>query len=82
MLDEEYSCNDLVKFYCNVKLEYKPKRRKLTVPMVFIVALTFNVVITNLFFRFTEWYPIYIEAIAIGCMTLLYLTLLKGPEKG
>lgn len=80
MLDEQYTFMDLIKFYCNLKLEYRPKKRKLTIPIVFLVALALNIAIINIFFHFVEWYPIYVETIALGTMTLLYLTLLKGPE--
>jgi hypothetical protein len=79
MLDEDYSCCDLLKFYCNLKIEYKPKKRNLTIPIVFLIALVTNTVIINIFFHFMEWYPIYIEVVALGTMALLYLTLLKGP---
>lgn len=81
MLDEDYSCCDYVKFYCNLKIEYKPKSRSLKIPLVFLVSLVVNVAIVNLFFRFVEWYPIYVEAVVLGTMTVLYLTLLKGPEQ-
>lgn len=44
MLDMNYTCCDFLKFYYNVKLEYKPKSRSLTIPITFIlttlVALT------------------------------------------
>jgi hypothetical protein len=80
MLDEQYTFMDLIKFYCNLKLEYRPKKRKLTIPIVFLVALALNIAIINIFFHFVEWYPIYVETIALGTMTLLYLTLLRGPE--
>ena len=38
MLNEEYTCLDMLKFYCNVKIEYRPKKRKLTFPLLFIVS--------------------------------------------
>lgn len=80
MLDENYNICDYIKFYCNLKIEYKPKKRNLKIPTVFLLALVVNVSIINLFFHFVEWYPIYVEVVILGTMTLLYLTLLKGPE--
>ena len=81
MLDEDYSCCDLVRFYCNVKLEYRPKTRNMSIPMVFLVSLAVNGAIINLMLRFKEWYPIYIQIFVIGSMLLLYFTLLKGPDR-
>jgi palmitoyltransferase len=60
MLDQEYSCLDLVKFYCNVKLEYIPKKRKYTVPIIFLLTTLLNVVVINVLLFFAEWYPLYI----------------------
>lgn len=38
MLDDRYSCFDFLKFYYNVKLEYKPKNRSIITPVAFIVT--------------------------------------------
>ena len=80
MLDENYTCCDWIRFYCNVKLEYRPKKRKLTIPFVFIISLILNIGILNLGIVFYEWYPIYIEILVVSTMSILYLTLLRGPQ--
>lgn len=38
MLDDEYTCFDFLKFYYNVKLQYKPKSRSFVIPTVFILT--------------------------------------------
>lgn len=82
MLDQQYSCSDLVKFYCNVKLEYVPKKRKCTVPIVFLVTTLLNVAVVNFLLFFAEWYPLYLEVVLFATMLVLYLSLLRGPSAG
>lgn len=43
MLDDSYSCMDFFKFYYNVKLEYRPKERSMTIPIVFLLS-TFSAI--------------------------------------
>lgn len=38
MLNDSYTCFDFFKFYYNVKIDYKPKSRNLTVPIVFLLS--------------------------------------------
>ena len=80
MLNEDYGCCDMVRFYCNVKMEYRPKYRNLTIPTVFLLTLVFNLAVLHLNINFNEWYLIYSEIVALLTMSLLYFTLLKGPS--
>ena len=45
MLDDQYSCMDFFKFYYNVKLEYKPKKRSMTIPIVFLLSTLATLII-------------------------------------
>lgn len=47
MLDDSYTCCDFLKFYYNVKLEYKPKSRNFTIPTVFILTALCSILILN-----------------------------------
>lgn len=38
MLNDDYTCTDFFKFYYNVKLEYRPKDRSMTIPIVFLLC--------------------------------------------
>lgn len=49
MLDEQFSMFDLVKFYCNIKIEYKPKKKKYAIPTIFIISFILNLFIINIF---------------------------------
>lgn len=53
MLDDKYSCCDFLKFYYNVKLEYKPKSRSFVVPITFILTTLCSVLILNGLLTFT-----------------------------
>ena len=44
---------DMVKFYCNVKIEYKPKGRSCQIPIVFLVCLGISLAIINVVLDFT-----------------------------
>jgi hypothetical protein len=81
MLNESFSCLDLVKFYCNVKVEYKPKKRSCTIPIIFLFAFIVNLVILNITIRFTDSYGLAAEAVLFGVLILSYLTLLRGPPQ-
>lgn len=70
---------DLIKFYCNVKIEYQPKKRKYTIPLIFITCFLLNLGILNTLINFTKDYSLYVEALIMGLMILLYLTLLITP---
>lgn len=67
---------DLIKFYCNIKIEYKPKQRKFTIPSIFMLGFVMNVAIINIFIKFTENFAFYSEIVIFGMMILLYLSLL------
>jgi hypothetical protein len=81
MLNEQYGCCDFVKFYCNVKMEYRPKGRSLAIPMVFLATFLLNTLVLNLSLKFTDWLPVYLEIVVLASMMILYLTLLRGPGR-
>lgn len=81
MLKEDYSCLDFVKFYCNIKIEYKPKRRKYIIPLLFLTAFVINVGITNLFLSFADDLHFYAQLLIFAAMLLLYLSLLLPIPK-
>jgi len=72
---------DLLKFYCNVKIEYKPKGRKLTIPIIFIISFFINVAIVNILINFTKDYSWIVETCIMIPMILLYFSLLYGPDR-
>jgi hypothetical protein len=80
MLVEDFSVLDLLKFYCNVKIEYKPKRRKLTIPIIFFITFFINITILNVLIDFTHQYSIIVETCIILPMIVLYFSLLFGPS--
>lgn len=80
MLDNNYSIFDMFKFYYNVKLEYRPKNRKLTIPIVFIVSYLCSLLILNTLIEFTNVALLYIQIAIMAPMILLYLSLLLPPK--
>lgn len=81
MLNEKFSCLDLIKFYCNIKVEYKPKQRNCTIPIVFLLAFLVNLTIINAVIKFTEDYSLFAEIVLFSILILAYLSLLKGPPE-
>ena len=47
MLNDQYTCIDMFKFYCNVKIDYRPKERKIQIPLVFIITTFVAIGIIN-----------------------------------
>lgn len=81
MLNDDYSCLDFLKFYYNVKLEYKPKDRNLQIPMVFIITTLCSIFILNgVLIASHDWMYI-VEGVIFALMFILYLTLLRKPKK-
>ncbi len=76
MLDENFSCCDFIKFYCNIKIEYKPKGRRYIIPVLFLVGLLMNVAIINIFLEFQEEAYLYTEILIYSVMLVFYLSLL------
>jgi hypothetical protein len=61
MLNEEFSCLDFLKLYCNVKIEYKPIGRKMTYPILFLTSFILNVGLLNVLVKFVnQWYSLYV----------------------
>lgn len=85
MLDDDYTFCDFFRFYYNVKLEYKPKDRSLTIPIVFLLSTFTSLVILHGLLMLKQPYFYTVEAFILGLMLLLYLSLLMPPkleEKG
>lgn len=76
MLDERFSIFDMVKLYCNIKIEYRPKKRKYTIPLLFIVFFVLNLFIINFLLKFVQDYVLYTEAAFMGLMFCFYISLL------
>lgn len=83
MLDNDYNCCDFLKFYYNVKLEYRPKSRSLTIPITFIMTTLVALTIFHglLVFQDDFFFFYILEAILVGVMLLLYFSLLLPPKK-
>lgn len=81
MLNEDFSCCDFIKFYCNIKIEYKPKRRKFIVPLLFLVGFIMNVGIVNILLDFTKIAYLYTEILLFSMMILFYMSLLLPKPK-
>ena len=80
MLNNDYSCFDLFKFYYNVKLEYKPKKRNLQIPLVFLLCTFSALLIMNgLLVPYDIWMYL-VEGVLLGSMLILYFTLLMKPK--
>lgn len=80
MLDDHYTCCDFLKFYYNVKLEYKPKSRNFTIPIVYILTALCSILILNGLLIFEYEYLYIIEGVIIGIMMMLYFSLLVPPK--
>jgi hypothetical protein len=48
MLNDNYTLFDFLKFYYNVKLEYKPKDRSYIIPIVFLITALCSIFIINM----------------------------------
>lgn len=62
-----------------MKIEYRPKRRKLTIPIIFFVTFFVNIAILNVLIDFTNQYSIIVETFVVLPMIMLYFSLLFGP---
>ena len=80
MLDEKYNCFDFLKFYYNVKLEYKPKSRNYTLPIVYLITVLTSLLILHGLLEFKRDYFYILEVVIIGMMLFLYSTLLLPPK--
>lgn len=80
MLDDKYSCCDFLKFYYNVKLQYKPQSRSYVIPIVFLLTSICCLLILNGLLKFTKLYFYIGEGVVIGIMLLLYISLLTPPK--
>ena len=76
MLDEKYSLGDMMKFYCNIKIEYRPKKRTFTIPLLFIVSFVLNLFIINMFLKFTDEVTFYAQIVFMAIMFAYYISLL------
>ena len=47
MLNNQYTVLDMFKFYYNVKIQYQPKDRSVTIPFVFLVCSICSLLILN-----------------------------------
>jgi len=46
----------MLKFYCNIKIEYKPKGRKWNIPLIFLITFVITLAIVNVFINFEKDY--------------------------
>ncbi len=81
MLDERYTILDFIKFYCNVKIEYRPKGRSLTQPICFLLTTAVVFFFINFFLNFTHHYGMFLEVFLLIITLGLYFSLLKGPTR-
>ena len=81
MLNEEYTCLDMLKFYCNVKIEYKPKKRKLAFPLIFLFSFVVVVGALNTLISFAKNYFSALEGGLMVITLLTYFSLLPGPSR-
>lgn len=63
-------------------MEYRPKHRSCSIPIVFLASFVLNVALLNLIIKFTHSYGLAAEIAVFSIMFLLYVSLLKGPKKG
>lgn len=81
MLDESFSVVDMFKFYCNIKIEYRPKGRKVIIPLLFIISFLVNLFVINFFLSFTSDYALYTEVAFMSIMICYYMSLLLQRPK-
>jgi hypothetical protein len=72
---------DMLKFYCNIKIEYRPKGRKAIIPLLFLVSFMVNLFVINFFLDFTSDYALYTEVAFMSIMLCYYLSLLLQKPK-
>jgi palmitoyltransferase ZDHHC13/17 len=58
MISENYTFSDFVKFYCNVKIEYRPKSRGTAIPLVFILCSIIAITSINVILSFSNEYAL------------------------
>lgn len=80
MLNDEYNCLDFLKFYYNVKIEYKPKSRSYVIPFVFFTTAFCSLLIMHGLLMFKKQYFYFLESVILGIMILLYISLLLPPK--
>lgn len=76
MLNEDFSLFDFVRLYCNIKIEYKPKKVRYVIPTLFVISFIMNLFIINIFLSFTEDYVLYSEISFMFVLFCFYLSLL------
>lgn len=81
MLNDDYNCTDFFKFYYNVKLEYRPKDRSMTIPIVFLLCTFSALFIIHGLLVFKKDYLYILQYSIIGPMVLLYCSLLLPPKQ-
>lgn len=58
MLNEKFTIVDFVKFYCNIKIEYKPNHRKYVMPAVFLLVCVLCITSINILLVFPKAYSL------------------------
>lgn len=81
MLNDDYTCMDFFKFYYNVKLEYRPKDRSMTIPIVFLLCTFSALLIIHGLLIFEKDFLYFLEGCVIGPMLIFYISLLLPPKK-
>ena len=81
MLDEDFSVVDMLKFYCNIKIEYRPKGRKYTMSLLFIICFLLNLAIINILLSFVDSVVFYGQVAFMVVMLAYYLSLLCQKPK-
>jgi hypothetical protein len=67
----------------NIKIKYKPKKRSIQLPLVFVLLFAIIVAPISLGVQFNEevFYLFYIQEALFLVILLLYLSLIVGPGK-
>ena len=81
MLNNKYTMWDMVKFYYNVKIQYKPNNRSYQMPIVFISCTIIGLAIMNTLLKPKEMFYYYIEGGIFLLLFILYFSLIYPPTK-
>ncbi len=81
MLNEKYTLMDFFKLYCNVKIEYRPKKKGLLLPLVFCICTLISLLSINTILSYTNDYAFSFQLALFTLVFGFYTSLLIPYSK-
>ena len=76
MLNENFTFFDFFKLYCNVKIEYRPKKKGIILPILFLTSSAISLITINTVLEFTNQYAFSFQVALFLLLYLFYVSLL------